>query len=149
VGRRLLRKRFQRILRDGRAIKANSPDKALHQLRLQCKKFRYLLEFFGSLLPEKDTAFLVRRFRKLQNILGRFNDLCNQEAWARRRLETANGKKGTPAGRAASLGGLLSELARARKAERARFGRAFARLDTPEVHRKADLLFGAKKKAKP
>ncbi len=148
VGRRLLRKRFMRILRDGRAIIPDSPDQALHRLRLQCKKLRYLLEFFGSLFPPEDTAFLVRRFRKLQNILGRFNDLCNQEAWARRRLEAANGNQGASTGLAASLGGLLSELARARRTERARFGRAFARLDTPEMRHKADQLFGAKKPKK-
>ncbi len=144
VGKRLLRKRFERILRDGRAIGKVSPDKALHNLRIQFKKLRYLLEFFGSLLPPGDTAFLVRRFRKLQTILGRFNDLATQEDWARRRLDVAEGKKGTPAGLAASLGGLLSELARARRAERAKFGKAFAALDTPAVRKRADILFSGK-----
>ncbi|MCC5805695.1 MAG: CHAD domain-containing protein [Opitutales bacterium] len=144
LGRKLLRKRFRRILKDGRAIGAKTPDAALHKLRLQVKKLRYLLEFFGSLLPADETASFVKRFRKLQNILGRFNDLCNQETWVRRRLEAAEAKEGTSTELAASLGGLLSELGRARSAERAKFGRAFARLDDPAVRARAKALFGGK-----
>ncbi len=144
LGKRLLRKRFRRILKDGRAIGAKTPDTALHKLRLQVKKLRYLLEFFGSLLPAPETASFVKRFRRLQNILGRFNDLCNQEAWVRRRLEAAEAKSGTSTELAASLGGLLSELGRARNAERAKFGRAFTRLDNPSVRARAKALFGGK-----
>ncbi len=144
LGKRLLRKRFRRILKDGRGIGAKTPDAALHKLRLQVKKLRYLLEFFGSLLPAGETASFVKRFRRLQNILGRFNDLCNQETWVRRRLEAAEAKAGTSTELAASLGGLLSELGRARAAERAKFGRAFSRLDAPSVRARAKALFGGK-----
>lgn len=146
LGTRLLRKRLRRILKDGRAIDSKTPDTALHKLRLQVKKLRYLLEFFGSLLPAGEAAWLVKRFRKLQTILGQFNDLCTQEIWVRQRLEEAEKNGDTSAELAASLGGLLSELARARKARRAKFDRAFARLDDPAVRERAAKLFSGKEK---
>jgi inorganic triphosphatase YgiF len=35
---RLIGKQFRRVLRDGRAIKPDSPDEALHALRIECKR---------------------------------------------------------------------------------------------------------------
>jgi CHAD domain-containing protein len=53
----------------------------LHALRIECKKLRYLMEFFASLFPAKEINELIRQLKKLQNNLGDFNDLCVQQEY--------------------------------------------------------------------
>ena len=52
-----------------------SRDEKLHALRIRCKQLRYLLEFFrpayGGLLKAE-----TRRLKKLQDVLGDFQDAC-------------------------------------------------------------------------
>ena len=45
---------------------------------IECKKLRYLLELFSSLLPQKKARRIVRRLMGMQTKLGRFNDYCVQ-----------------------------------------------------------------------
>ncbi len=71
-------KRYRRIVKSGQAILANTEDELLHDLRIECKKLRYLLEFFNALFPAKKVKFLIRQLKVLQNNLGDFNDLCVQ-----------------------------------------------------------------------
>jgi CHAD domain-containing protein len=58
---------------------AKSPPRALHRLRIDCKKLRYLLEFFISLYKADDTARIIKPLKRLQDNLGTFNDLDVQE----------------------------------------------------------------------
>ena len=51
LARELIRRRYKKVLKRGKAIKRSSPDEDLHRLRIQCKKLRYTLEFFSSLFP--------------------------------------------------------------------------------------------------
>ncbi len=72
-------KRYRAIIKEGKAITDASPDASLHELRIECKKLRYLLEFFSSLFPRHKIQMLVKQLKKLQDNLGRFQDLCIQE----------------------------------------------------------------------
>jgi len=45
---------YGRVVEKGRAITPASPAGKLHRLRIECKKLRYLLEFFHSLLDPAD-----------------------------------------------------------------------------------------------
>ena len=74
-------KRYRRIVKAGKEILADTEDKKLHSLRIECKKLRYLMEFFASLFPAKDMARLIRQLKNLQDNLGNFNDLCVQEEY--------------------------------------------------------------------
>ena len=71
----LIGKRYRGVLRRGRAITSASSDESLHALRIRCKQLRYLLEFFrpayGGLLKAE-----TRRLKKLQDVLGEFQDAC-------------------------------------------------------------------------
>ena len=71
-------KRYRSILKEGNAITDSSPDDALHNLRINCKKLRYLLEFFSSLFPKKEIGVIVKQLKRLQDNLGSFQDLCVQ-----------------------------------------------------------------------
>jgi len=52
---------------------------SLHRLRIAAKRLRYALEFFSTLQKGKRIANLIKQLAKLQNTLGRLNDLSNAE----------------------------------------------------------------------
>lgn len=79
LARERIRQRHQRILKRGGKIDQRSPDEKLHRLRIECKKLRYLLEFFSSLFPKDEMSRQVKQLKKLQDHLGRFQDICVQE----------------------------------------------------------------------
>ena len=73
AAQQLIDKRYEVVLRHGRAITPGSSSESLHALRIQCKRLRYLFEFFhpiygDSLKPE------IKKLRKLQDVLGEFQD---------------------------------------------------------------------------
>jgi len=72
-------KRYKRVCRDGALLRQDSPDQLFHDLRIECKKLRYQLEFFISLYPKGRISNLVSRLKKLQNGLGDFNDFYVQQ----------------------------------------------------------------------
>ena len=74
---RILRS-YRRISLNAQTLSPDSPDEQVHQIRLEGKKLRYLLEFFADLLPEKKTRSLLKALKKLQNRLGEFNDCAVQ-----------------------------------------------------------------------
>ncbi len=125
-------KRFKRVLRDGRAITAKSPDQDLHRLRIQGKKLRYVLEFFNSLYPQKEMRYLIKQLKLLQNNLGDFNDLSVQQDMLKYTLSVL--KPGTVKTRttSASLGGLLTNLYHEHQRVRSRFDESFARFSESE-----------------
>ncbi len=65
---------YRLVMKEGGAIDAASPAGALHELRITCKKLRYLLEFFQSLYPPKPLHALVKSLKTFQNVLGEFQD---------------------------------------------------------------------------
>lgn len=77
AGKRIYKK-YLRVREMGLAIHPGTPDQNLHDLRIECKKLRYLLEFFTSLYPDGMVDDLIKRLKKLQTLLGDFNDLCVQ-----------------------------------------------------------------------
>lgn len=74
-------KRYRSIRKLARDLTAETPDHEIHSLRIECKKLRYLLEFFGNLFPEDLVSPLSRQLSRLQNRLGRFNDSSVQQAY--------------------------------------------------------------------
>jgi CHAD domain-containing protein len=72
---RTIGRQYKRVLRRGRAIKSDSPDDALHALRIDCKRLRYLIEFFRPVYGKPLRRF-VKWSRNLQDVLGEFNDAC-------------------------------------------------------------------------
>jgi CHAD domain-containing protein len=79
VARKRIRKKCRAVVKLGTQLINHPDDKSLHQLRIECKKLRYLLEFFSSLFVTDDIAPLIKRLRRLQNNLGDFHDACVQQ----------------------------------------------------------------------
>ncbi len=123
----VIHKRFRRVLTDGKKINPDSPDESLHRLRIECKKLRYSLEFFTSLYDQEVMRQLIKHLKLLQNNLGDFNDLSVQQEMLAHFLSTI--KPGTIRSRemAASIGGLMTDLARQHRQVRTHFEETFAR----------------------
>ena len=73
AGRRIL-KILKRALRQGSALTDASPSDDVHQLRITCKKLRYLMEFFKSLFHAEEIDALTGVLKDLQDVLGDHQD---------------------------------------------------------------------------
>ena len=72
---RLIGKQYKKVLHNGRAIMPESTDEALHSLRMDCKRLRYLFEFFQPIYGKSLRPF-VKQLKELQDVLGEFQDAC-------------------------------------------------------------------------
>jgi len=144
---RIIVKRFKRVLRDGKALNTATPDAEVHRLRIQCKKLRYAIEFFSSLYPKDEIQKLVRHLKKLQDILGSFNDLSVQQEMLRLNLAKQRGESRRNLELAAALGGLMQSLFQEQQALRGHFTEAFDQFSDPETMALFHQLF--RKKQEP
>ena len=69
-----IRTAHKRVLRAGRDLRHDSSSQRLHNLRIQCKRLRYLLEYFHHLYDTRHIRIPIRRLKTLQNVLGDFQD---------------------------------------------------------------------------
>ena len=132
---RRIDKSYKRVVKIERSLGADTPDEAIHQVRIQCKKLRYLVEFFSELLPDDETEYIEKQLRRLQNCLGRFNDYSVQQRalmnyWELKRKDTGDYDE-----LALSLGGLVALLAHDQQAERDRFHSTLDEFCTPQIAR--------------
>ena len=79
VAQERIARKCRRVIKVGRHLMTAPDEQGLHRLRIECKKLRYLLEFFTDVLPGKQTTLLIKQLRALQDNLGRFNDVCVQQ----------------------------------------------------------------------
>ena len=87
LARRRIYKKYRRIVKTGGQILENAQDESLHALRIECKKLRYLIEFFSSLFPDNEISTLIKQLKRLQDNLGDFNDLRVQKEYLQHTAE--------------------------------------------------------------
>lgn len=104
---RILR-RFKKIVQKSELIDYSKPDEFIHVIRLDCKKLRYLLEFFFSLYPPKKISVLISHLKSLQDILGIFNDVYVQQIRFTGFLEELDDTYENKKGVAAAVGGIIA-----------------------------------------
>ncbi len=142
VANTLIARTHRRLLEDGLAIREHTPAEALHEVRLDGKKLRYLLEFFRSLYPEKALRTHIRAMKRLQDNLGDFNDLEVQQA-ALEHVAQEMVERGTaPHETLVALGRLVQSLSERQCRERERFAACFAEFSARENVERAVRLFG-------
>lgn len=81
LARRRIYKRYLQVMDAGQIILAQNQHGLMHSLRIECKKLRYLMEFFADLFPPDELGLLIRRLKLLQTHLGDLNDLNVQQAY--------------------------------------------------------------------
>lgn len=91
---------YRAIRKKTRAFEEPVPAEELHQLRIDCKKLRYLLELFRSLFDAEEIGAVLADLKHLQDLLGEMNDLEVQKG---RLLELAQALQAREAAPAATL----------------------------------------------
>ena len=127
-----IKKAWKKVIRNGRHISSETTDAELHALRIDCKKLRYLLEFFSSIFPPKDIVPVIRKMKELQENLGDFVDFSVQLQFLDYRLNAMpSGEKERLC--AASMGGLMAILFQEQEKARRKFHKTFRSFDNDET----------------
>ncbi len=132
---------YRKIVRRGRRIGDDSPAAMLHDLRIRCKKLRYLMEFFRSLYPKKKIAARISALKALQDNLGDFQDFEVQADALRRfaRQMTEDGE--VPHETILAMGRLAANLDARQERARKDFAARFAAFDAKANDKRFRALF--------
>jgi CHAD domain-containing protein len=125
AGQRIL-KILKRALRQGKALKDDSPASAVHELRITCKKLRYMMEFFKSLYPAAEIDELTGALKELQDNLGDFQDYEVHRTELYKFAEEMALLKTARPHTLLAIGQLAESLAERQRLARADLGRRFA-----------------------
>jgi CHAD domain-containing protein len=132
---------YQRSLKQGRAISADSPAEALHELRKTCKKLRYLMEFFQSLFPPRRIKSPIRALKALQDNLGINQDCAVQIATLKQFSHQMAAEGTAPPDTLLAMGMLIDELVQRQQAAREEFADRFGKFDSTDNHDHYRQLF--------
>ncbi len=141
IAKNAIYRRHRKILKKGRQIQVDTPDEKLHQLRIDCKKLRYLLEFFASLFPADKIKGLIKQLKNLQENLGDFNDLSVQQDFLSNYLAAMRSRTADAYLTAAASGGLICRLNDAQRQCRAEFMSVFRQYNSPKNRDRFSALF--------
>lgn len=143
LARRRIYKKFLGIVKAGSKILANTEDEMLHALRIECKKLRYLMEFFANLFPRKKINALIAQLKNLQDNLGNFNDLCVQQEYLLNIATEIPGERQQLKKTLVAIGSLVEALNREKRAVKDAFARTFTDFAAPANQTLFKELFAA------
>jgi CHAD domain-containing protein len=109
-------KAYRKVAEEGSLIGVDTPAEAVHQVRIRCKKLRYLLDACGDLTAPGIAGELREELRAVQGVLGSFNDAAVQIAALRERMVDGQQTVDT----LLAVGALIAALERERDELRAR-----------------------------
>ncbi|MEW8468930.1 MAG: CHAD domain-containing protein [Candidatus Thiodiazotropha sp.] len=139
---RRISKLYKRVLKDGSNIGADTPAELLHELRKDCKKLRYMMEFFQSLYPKPAIRRLIKALKVILDNLGEFQDLEVQA----KSLEDFGAqmlREGAPASALMAMGILVGQLLQRQQQARAEFVELFSAFSSESNQQAFKQLFGA------
>jgi CHAD domain-containing protein len=108
VAKRIL-KIYGKICEISKDLAQDTPDENIHALRIQCKKMRYMLEFFSHLFDTGGIRILGKSLKSLQDKLGVFNDLSVQQISLLHYIKAKNYRHASP-DLYLAVGGMISAL---------------------------------------
>jgi CHAD domain-containing protein len=126
LAREIIYRKYKKVLKKGRAINTMSPAEDLHRLRIDCKKLRYILEFFTSLFQPEEIKKAIKQLKNLQNNLGDFNDLSVQQVMLKNYCASLRPGSKKNQEVATAIGGLLTNLYHQQQGVRKDFAVKFA-----------------------
>jgi CHAD domain-containing protein len=128
---KLFERRLRTFLKHGGKLNPDSSDKQLHRLRIECKKVRYLSEFFRTVYAGKPMLRCHRRLVALQEELGQLQDSVTGREKLHRFLLSAKGAGAEHEGLCLALGFLVDRTLRDAAAARRTFFKEWRRFDNP------------------
>lgn len=146
LARKRIFKRYRQIVTEGQEILQNTEDHLLHALRIDCKKLRYLLEFFTPLFPETEMVYLIKQLKQLQTNLGDFNDFCVQEDYLLHVADELPLAEQQSRHTLMAIGGLVAILHQERLRVKAAFAQTFNLFTAEANNALFEKLFGKKKR---
>ena len=146
----LIAKRYRKVCEIALSIDDATPDHIVHELRLQCKKLRYLLDFFSSLFDAKNIKRLITALKQLQDNLGRFNDYSVQQQSLQAFLDQKlQGGARIDHRMIEAVGALVAIKHQLQLKERAQVMEKFAGFHSEETEQLFASMFGIAGKKKP
>ncbi|XDA97029.1 CHAD domain-containing protein [Sulfitobacter sp. LCG007] len=143
---RLIRKRYRKICAIADALDDSSPDEDVHRLRIQCKKLRYLMEFFAPAFGPGDVAALLKPLKRLQDNLGLFNDYSVQQTSLQAFVDGLSGvSEQEKLELAQSVGALIAVLYARQQEERRKVVANFERFNDSQTRKRFRSLLGQRK----
>ncbi len=121
------------LVERGRMIDPSSPADQVHDLRKDAKKLRYLLECFGSLVPDAPLKRFVKRLKALQDNLGEHQD-AEVHVTMLRAVAHELFEAGASPDTMIAIGQLTERLDQQRGSARAEFAERFADYDTSSTY---------------
>ena len=140
---------YRLVHHNGRNIDAGASAEGLHELRIDCKKLRYLLEFFYDLYDEDAIAPLLKSLKRLQSNLGDFNDLEVQQRTLQRFVLQMEAQEPASVQCQLAIAHLLDHLHRRQGDERRRFAASFERFSAADNRARFERLFRPPPPAEP
>ena len=108
---------LERVVEKYRALVSIEPNslqhagsERLHRLRIDCKKLRYLLDFFITALPELPVRKLLTHLKRVQRTLGRIQDISVQSVLIQQFCTSSGGFAFHENGTRPALEALLTSL---------------------------------------
>ena len=138
----LIWKRYSMVRKIAARIDAETDDTEVHALRIQCKKLRYLMEFFHTIFPRAEFKSIVKPLKELQDSLGLFNDYSVQQASLQDFLRKGSDwPNAVSLAVAQSVGALTAVLHHRQIKERAKVIDSFAQFNDPAMQETFEKLF--------
>jgi CHAD domain-containing protein len=132
---------YKQAIRQGEAIDDECPPEALHELRKICKKLRYLMEFFQHLYSEHHINKLIKRLKRLQEVLGSYQDYASQQDRLRRFSEEMRAIDTPSETTFLAIAALVQDFDQRKEKIREHFFWQFAAFKKPENHTAFKALF--------
>jgi CHAD domain-containing protein len=141
--RKLIWKYYNKICRIIEKTDINSSDAEIHQLRIQCKKLRYLMEFFSQLFPHKILKDIIKSMKQLQEHLGRFNDFSVQQDSLQGFINSYSSQHQNEnlIAMAESIGALIILLQQKQSHERLKIMHSFSHFSSPKIRQEFSEAF--------
>ncbi|CAG35981.1 conserved hypothetical protein [Desulfotalea psychrophila LSv54] len=136
--------RYKKVCRIAASIDDSTADAIVHELRIHCKKLRYLLEFFTPVFSQGSVKSIIKSLKMLQDNLGRFNDYSVQQISLGTFLETADIKGRDGKKLAEGIGALRAMLNLCQQKERALVTKNFKNFNSPRTADLVSELFSTK-----
>ncbi len=132
---------YKKVLKAGREAAVHGEAEAMHELRKDCKKLRYLIEFFRNLYAPGELKGIIKALKALLDNLGEFQDKEVQAIHLRELAAEFDLSDSQVLPGVMAIGALAADSLRAQDAAHERFADCFAAFDSAENRKRYKTLF--------